>query len=176
MSGAGPCSILCTACSKACSALDQPQLADAAEPSALCSSNHSSGKYATCVQVSSLDNGVRVATQLVPHSQISTVGVYIDAGSRYETEENNGVAHFLEHLMFKGTKVCSCPLLSDRCTSTNCSAWGTMYALAAMGHWHRPRVQACSVSMRDQRSHCTVKCGAHCSPHACHFIAEAQHT
>lgn len=57
------------------------------------------------VQVSSLSNGMRVATQVVPHSEISTVGVYIDAGSRYETEENNGVAHFLEHLMFKGTKV-----------------------------------------------------------------------
>ena len=58
-----------------------------------------------CVQVSTLDNGVRVATQVIPHSEISTVGVYIDAGSRYETEDNNGVAHFLEHLMFKGTQV-----------------------------------------------------------------------
>ena len=60
--------------------------------------------------MSTLDNGLRVATQVVPHSDISTVGVYIDAGSRYETEENNGVAHFLEHLMFKGTKVCDCKL------------------------------------------------------------------
>ena len=29
------------------------------------------------------------------------VGLWIDAGSRYETEENNGVAHFLEHMIFK---------------------------------------------------------------------------
>ena len=31
------------------------------------------------------------------------MGVWIDAGSRYETERNNGVAHFLEHMAFKGT-------------------------------------------------------------------------
>ncbi len=31
------------------------------------------------------------------------VGLWIDAGSRYETEKNNGVAHFLEHMAFKGT-------------------------------------------------------------------------
>jgi processing peptidase subunit beta len=31
------------------------------------------------------------------------VGIWIDAGSRYETEQNNGVAHFLEHLIFKVT-------------------------------------------------------------------------
>ena len=32
------------------------------------------------------------------------VGLWIDAGSRFETEENNGVAHFLEHMAFKGTQ------------------------------------------------------------------------
>jgi len=55
-------------------------------------------------QVTSLQNGVRVATERAPGNNLtSTVGVYIDTGSRYETEENNGVAHFLEHLAFKGT-------------------------------------------------------------------------
>lgn len=32
------------------------------------------------------------------------MGVWIDAGSRYETAQNNGAAHFLEHMAFKGTK------------------------------------------------------------------------
>ena len=32
------------------------------------------------------------------------IGLWIDAGSRYETSRNNGVAHFLEHLIFKGTQ------------------------------------------------------------------------
>merc|ERR1719478_311069 len=37
------------------------------------------------------------------HGETATVGVWIDAGSRYETDANNGVAHFLEHMAFKGT-------------------------------------------------------------------------
>ena len=37
------------------------------------------------------------------HGETATVGIWIDAGSRYETEQNNGVAHFLEHLIFKVT-------------------------------------------------------------------------
>eukprot|EP00906_Rhabdomonas_costata_P027860 RCo039561 len=49
-----------------------------------------------------LDNGFRVASQVKP-GETCTVGVWIDAGSRYETLENNGVAHFLEHMNFKGT-------------------------------------------------------------------------
>ena len=43
----------------------------------------------------------QVATQYSPYAQTSTVGVWIDAGSRAETAETNGTAHFLEHLAFK---------------------------------------------------------------------------
>ena len=35
------------------------------------------------------------------HGDTATIGVFIDAGSRYETEANNGTAHFLEHMIFK---------------------------------------------------------------------------
>lgn len=52
--------------------------------------------------VTTLDNGLRVATE-DSGNPTCTVGVWIDAGSRYETEKNNGVAHFLEHMAFKGT-------------------------------------------------------------------------
>ena len=50
-----------------------------------------------------LANGMRVASE---DSGIptTTVGLWIDAGSRFETDKNNGVAHFLEHMAFKGTK------------------------------------------------------------------------
>jgi mitochondrial-processing peptidase subunit beta len=51
----------------------------------------------------SSSNGVRVASETLP-GDTSTVGVWIDAGSRYETEKNNGAAHFLEHMAFKGTQ------------------------------------------------------------------------
>ncbi|KAI0877835.1 mitochondrial processing peptidase beta subunit [Hypoxylon argillaceum] len=54
-------------------------------------------------QTTTLKNGLTVATEYSPWAQTSTVGVWIDAGSRAETTETNGTAHFLEHLAFKGT-------------------------------------------------------------------------
>lgn len=51
-------------------------------------------------RVTQIDNGIRVATE-DNGAQTATVGIWIDAGSRYENEENNGVAHFLEHMAFK---------------------------------------------------------------------------
>ncbi|CBH14164.1 metallo-peptidase, Clan ME, Family M16 [Trypanosoma brucei gambiense DAL972] len=57
----------------------------------------------TPVVYSSLPNGCRVATEYLPNCQFATVGVWIDAGSRFEDINNNGVAHFLEHMNFKGT-------------------------------------------------------------------------
>lgn len=53
-------------------------------------------------QVSALSNGLRIATEQ-GLSKTATIGVYIAAGSRYEHIENNGVAHFAEHMFFKGT-------------------------------------------------------------------------
>ncbi|KAG9483428.1 hypothetical protein GDO78_009377 [Eleutherodactylus coqui] len=54
-------------------------------------------------QISTLDNGLRVASE-ESGQPTCTVGVWIAAGSRYENAKNNGVANFLEHLAFKGTK------------------------------------------------------------------------
>ncbi|KAK7205214.1 mitochondrial processing peptidase beta subunit [Myxozyma melibiosi] len=51
-----------------------------------------------------LKNGLTIATLEIPYTQTATVGVWIDSGSRSETEANNGTAHFLEHLAFKGTE------------------------------------------------------------------------
>ncbi|KRT85250.1 Peptidase, partial [Oryctes borbonicus] len=53
-------------------------------------------------QVTTLDSGIRVATEDWG-SPTATVGIWIDAGSRYENSKNNGVAHFMEHMAFKGT-------------------------------------------------------------------------
>ncbi|KAE9389734.1 mitochondrial processing peptidase beta subunit [Gymnopus androsaceus JB14] len=54
-------------------------------------------------EISTLSNGLTVATESHPHAQTATVGVWIDAGSRAETDKTNGTAHFLEHMAFKGT-------------------------------------------------------------------------
>jgi len=58
---------------------------------------------APITEVSKTKNGVTVASETA-FGETATVGVWIDAGSRYETEQNNGAAHFLEHMAFKGTK------------------------------------------------------------------------
>ncbi|EEB07310.1 peptidase complex beta subunit Qcr1 [Schizosaccharomyces japonicus yFS275] len=55
-------------------------------------------------QSTTLRNGLTVATEYHPFAQTATVLVGVDAGSRAENEKNNGAAHFLEHLAFKGTK------------------------------------------------------------------------
>jgi predicted Zn-dependent peptidase len=51
-----------------------------------------------------LDNGLRVVTAPMPHAKSVACFVMLAAGSRYETRETNGIAHFAEHMFFKGTK------------------------------------------------------------------------
>lgn len=58
----------------------------------------------TAPQVTILDNGVRVATLDMPGLETAAVGLYVDCGSRHERAEENGVAHMLEHMVFKGTR------------------------------------------------------------------------
>ncbi|SCU81844.1 LADA_0C01398g1_1 [Lachancea dasiensis] len=55
-------------------------------------------------RTSVLSNGLTVATEMIPNTSSATVGIFVDAGSRAENVKNNGTAHFLEHLAFKGTK------------------------------------------------------------------------
>lgn len=50
-----------------------------------------------------LDNGLRIVSENLPHARSVTVGVIIGAGSRYESPEQAGISHFIEHLCFKGT-------------------------------------------------------------------------
>ncbi|MBE3581601.1 MAG: insulinase family protein [Thermoanaerobacteraceae bacterium] len=50
-----------------------------------------------------LPNGIRVVTEEMPYVHSVALGIWVGAGSRHETDENHGVSHFLEHLLFKGT-------------------------------------------------------------------------
>ena len=52
----------------------------------------------------SLKNGLRVLTAPLPHAQSVACYVMLAAGSRYEHESNRGIAHFAEHMFFKGTE------------------------------------------------------------------------
>jgi predicted Zn-dependent peptidase len=58
----------------------------------------------TIFQRTTLDNGLRVLTADLPYAQSVAVLVMLAAGSRYETPETSGIAHFSEHMFFKGTE------------------------------------------------------------------------
>ncbi|HEX6951597.1 MAG TPA: pitrilysin family protein [Gaiellaceae bacterium] len=58
----------------------------------------------TVFQRNTLDNGLRVLTADLPYAQSVAVIVTLAAGSRYETDETSGIAHFSEHMFFKGTE------------------------------------------------------------------------
>ena len=50
-----------------------------------------------------LANGVRLATERMPHVRSVAVGIWLTRGSRHEPAEHSGIAHFVEHMLFKGT-------------------------------------------------------------------------
>ncbi|MCI2394510.1 pitrilysin family protein [Aliiroseovarius sediminis] len=56
------------------------------------------------VKLDRLPNGVRVVTEAMPGLESASIGVWVTAGGRHETPAQNGIAHFLEHMAFKGTK------------------------------------------------------------------------
>ncbi|MFN4058476.1 MAG: M16 family metallopeptidase [Roseinatronobacter sp.] len=55
------------------------------------------------VQVTTLPNGFRIVTEPMPGLESAAIGLWIEAGARHEAEHQNGIAHFLEHMAFKGT-------------------------------------------------------------------------
>src|SRR5512137_312686 len=50
-----------------------------------------------------LDNGLRLLTESIPHVRSVSLGVWLTRGSRHERDEWSGIAHFVEHMLFKGT-------------------------------------------------------------------------
>jgi predicted Zn-dependent peptidase len=51
-----------------------------------------------------LDNGVKIITEKLPYFQSITIGIWVMTGSRNENKEENGISHFIEHMLFKGTE------------------------------------------------------------------------
>ena len=56
------------------------------------------------ITTTTLDNGVRIVTQNIGYMHTVTTGIWVANGTRHEAPEDNGVAHFIEHMLFKGTK------------------------------------------------------------------------
>jgi len=55
-------------------------------------------------QLATLSNGLRIVTDNIPTVDTVSLGLWVDVGTRHEAPEINGVAHFLEHMAFKGTE------------------------------------------------------------------------
>ena len=55
------------------------------------------------ISITTLDNGFRIVTENMSGLKSASVGIWIDTGGRNETLKQNGIAHFLEHMAFKGT-------------------------------------------------------------------------
>ena len=56
------------------------------------------------ITTTTLDNGVRIVTQNIGYMHTVTTGIWVANGTRHEDSEDNGVAHFIEHMLFKGTR------------------------------------------------------------------------
>ncbi len=56
------------------------------------------------IQTITLPNGARLLTEAVPGARSAALGFFVGVGSRHETEKEGGAAHFIEHMLFKGTR------------------------------------------------------------------------
>ncbi len=58
-------------------------------------------------------NGVRIVQEKIPTVRSVAIGIWINTGSRHEDKMNNGISHFLEHMLFKGTKTRSAKEIAE---------------------------------------------------------------
>lgn len=65
-------------------------------------------------QLTTLPNGVRVLSEHIPSVSSAALGIWVATGSRAETAAESGAAHFIEHMLFKGTETCSTEQLAQR--------------------------------------------------------------
>jgi predicted Zn-dependent peptidase len=64
-------------------------------------------------KITTLPNGIRVVTENLPHVSSFSLGFWFNTGSRNENRKNNGISHFTEHMLFKGTSKRNSKKISD---------------------------------------------------------------
>jgi predicted Zn-dependent peptidase len=70
------------------------------------------------VSRTTLPNGLRIITETMPHVRSVSIGVWIGTGARRETPGQNGISHFIEHMLFKGTNKRSAEQIAKEVDST----------------------------------------------------------
>lgn len=57
------------------------------------------------IKLKKLDNGITLITENLPDISTFSMGFFVKTGAMNETKKESGISHFIEHLMFKGTKI-----------------------------------------------------------------------
>lgn len=65
------------------------------------------------VKVTTLPNGMKICTDSMEHVESVALGVWVDTGTRFERPQVNGIAHMLEHMLFKGTTTRSARAIAE---------------------------------------------------------------
>lgn len=83
-------------------------------------------------QITTLDNGLRIVTESMPHVESVSCGIWVGTGARHETADVNGVSHLLEHMMFKGTAKRNAQRIADEIEAVggHINAWTSREATA----------------------------------------------
>jgi predicted Zn-dependent peptidase len=68
-------------------------------------------------KVTTLSNGVKIVSEFIPYLKSFSLGFWFNIGARDENLRNNGISHFIEHMLFKGTKTRSAKQISDEIES-----------------------------------------------------------
>ena len=68
-------------------------------------------------KVTTLSNGIRIVSEFIPYLKSFSLGFWFNIGARDENLRNNGISHFIEHMLFKGTKTRSAKQISDEIES-----------------------------------------------------------
>lgn len=69
------------------------------------------------VRADTLPSGLRLVTESIPHVRSAAIGVWLTRGSRHESDADSGIAHFVEHMLFKGTHTRSARELAQQIDS-----------------------------------------------------------
>ena len=79
------------------------------------------------VQQITLPNGLRIVSEYMPAVRSVALGIWVGVGSRYEHPGEEGSAHFIEHMLFKGTSKSSAAVLAERMDAIGgqCNAFTT---------------------------------------------------
>lgn len=77
-----------------------------------------------------LDNGIRVVSQEMPDHRSVSLGIWVENGSRHESHQQNGISHFIEHLLFKGTERRSAAQIAEEMDAVG----GVLNAFTAKEH------------------------------------------